>query len=246
MKSKKILVTGASRGIGQAIAIQLAKEGYSLLLHARTKEHLTETIQKINDDTTTHIITADFLKIEEVKAFLTILKKEHKDLFGIVSNAGITFDKPIAYQPEKEIDSILQVNLKVPILLGKLAMKLFLKNKTGVFIHMASVVGEMGNAFQSIYASTKAGVVALSKSWAREISTLEPDHKARFLSVSPGFIQTNMTDKLDKNIQAHYKSTIPSKRFGTPQEVAHLISFLISDQSPYINGSEVKINGGIL
>ncbi|MEO1259507.1 MAG: SDR family NAD(P)-dependent oxidoreductase [Bacteroidota bacterium] len=245
MKNAKILITGASRGIGQAIALKLSQEGFSLVLHARQDESLIETISQLKEGIAYETITADLADPNQVKGFLSALKKAHKDLYGIVSNAGITSDKPIAYQPEKEIDLLLQVNLKVPILLGKYAMKHFMKTKKGFFVNISSVVGEIGNAFQSVYGASKAGITALSKSWAKEIGQLVPDHEVRFLTVSPGFIETDMTDQLTPAIKSLYKKSIPSNRFGHPGEVANLIAFLLSEQSPYINGSEIKINGGI-
>ncbi|MEO1259516.1 MAG: SDR family NAD(P)-dependent oxidoreductase [Bacteroidota bacterium] len=246
MKNNKILVTGASRGIGQAIAIRLARSGYSLVLHARKAENLENTIQMLPTSTPYNILIADFSEPEAVKEFIRTLKKTHKDLFGIISNAGIALDKPIAYQPEKDIDLMLQINLRTPVLLGKYAMKHFIKTKKGVFINIASCIGEMGNAFQSVYAATKAGLVALSKSWAKEIGQLAPEHQVRFLSVSPGFVETDMTRGLNAEIQSKYLESIPANRFGNTAEVANLIAFLMSEDSPYINGSDIKINGGIL
>ncbi|MEN0002747.1 MAG: SDR family oxidoreductase [Bacteroidota bacterium] len=243
---RKILVTGASRGIGQAIAVELAQAGYSLLLHASVKENLYQTIEQLPAKAEYQALAADFSRPDAVGHFIQQLKKEHKDLYGIVSNAGIALDKPLSYQPEREIDLLLQVNLKVPILLGKLALKLFLKNREGVCINIASCIGQMGNAYQSVYAATKAGLVALSKSWAKEMGQLLPQHRVRFLSVAPGLIETDMTTNLDEQVLANYQSQIPANRFGQAQDVAQLIAFLISDRATYINGSTISINGGLL
>ncbi len=243
---RKILITGASRGIGQATAVCLSLEGYELVLHARRPENLVATLGMIAPGSNHHILTGDFSNPIEFQQFLKLLGKEHKDLYGVVSNAGITRDKSIIYQPEKEIDELLLVNLKVPILLGKWALKQFIKRKSGVFIHLGSCTGETGNAFQSVYSASKAALVALSKSWARECQRLLSDHQIRIVTLSPGIIETDLTEVLPKQIKDNYLSNIPSGRFGRAGEVASCINFLLSDQAGYLNGSEVKLNGGML
>lgn len=244
--NKKVLITGASRGIGRATAIQLAEEGYDLLLHASKLENLNELLSSLPQDCKYELLIADFSAEEQVKEFISRLKKEHKKLFGIVSNAGIAIDKALAYQPISEIDKMLNVNLKAPVLLAKTAMKLFSTEKKGVFIAISSCVGEMGNAFQSVYAASKAGNVALCKSLAKEIGLLYDEHQIRFISLSPGFIQTDMVNALNKEIQIEYLKKVPLKRAGEAKEVANTVSFLLSDKASYINGSEIKINGGLL
>ncbi|HTM99285.1 MAG TPA: SDR family oxidoreductase, partial [Pedobacter sp.] len=160
MAIKKVLITGASRGIGLAIANKLANQ-YELILHATNEQSFTRPIPNSS------IISADFSDPEQVTAFCKRLKKEHGDeLYAIINNAGVTLDNSIIFQSEKDIDKMLNVNLKAPIMICKTAMKIFNVRKKGVIINVGSVIGETGNAFQSIYAATKAGLVAFSKSLA--------------------------------------------------------------------------------
>ncbi len=240
MPEKKILITGASRGLGLAISNALSKE-YTLILHATRKESFTSI------DPKHHLLCADLSDPNELSEFCKRLKKEHGDtLYGVINNAGITFDKPLVYQPELEIDRILQVNLKAPIMICKAVMKQFLLNKRGVIINVSSCVGETGNAFQAVYSATKAGLTALSKSLAREVAALSEEHNIRILSIAPGFIETEMTEKVPENFRQEYKKAIPANRFGNVNEVADVVAFLISDKASYINGTNININGGIL
>lgn len=240
MQKLKVLITGASRGLGLAISKKLASE-YTLILHASKEENLSE----VGPDS--HILCADFSDAEQINAFCKQLKKEHGDtLYAVINNAGVTFDKPISFQPEREIDAMINVNLKAPVLISKTAMKIFGLNKKGVIINISSVVGESGNAFQSVYAATKAGLVALSKSLAQEAAALNAEHDIRVLSVSPGFIETDMTDAIPETEKEKYLKLIPAKRFGKVEDVAEAVSFLLSDRASYINGTNINVNGGIL
>lgn len=239
MTNKKILITGASKGLGLAISKKLSTQ-YQLILHASSPESFTTTIPN------SELMFADFSDTEQVASFCKQLKKEHGDsLYAVINNAGVTFDNSLIFQPEKAIDTMLNVNLRAPILICKTAMKLFSLSKTGVIINISSVVGQTGNAFQSVYAATKAGLVALSKSLAQEAAALNEEHSIRVLSVSPGFVETDMTDKLPAAEKEKYLKMIPSKRFGKAEDVADLISFLLSDQAFYVNGTNIHVNGGL-
>ncbi|MBU1373928.1 MAG: SDR family oxidoreductase [Bacteroidetes bacterium] len=239
MKKKKVLITGASRGLGLAIAKRIYQE-YDLILHATREESFTEIPPN------SQLLCADFSDKEQVANFCKELKKNGDHLYGIINNAGVTFDKPLTFQPEKDIDMMLQINLKTPMLICKTAMKIFGLNKKGVIINVSSVVGETGNAFQSIYAATKAGLVAFSKSLAKEAGMLNNDHEIRVLSISPGFLSSDMTDKIPETEKEKYLKMIPSQRFGKVEEIAETIAFLLSEKAAYINGSDIKINGGII
>ena len=240
MPEKKILITGASRGLGLAISNALSKE-YTLILHATRKESFT------NPDPKHHLLCADLSDPNELNDFCKRLKKEHGDtLYGVINNAGVTFDKSLVYQPENEIDKMLHVNLKAPIMICKAVMKQFLLNKQGVIINVSSCVGETGNAFQAVYSATKAGLAALSKSLAREVSALSEEHAIRILSIAPGFIETEMTDSVPEKFRQEYLKAIPTNRFGNVKEVADVVAFLVSDKASYINGTNININGGIL
>jgi len=240
MTKKKILITGASRGLGLAIAKKLSAD-YTLILHASSKDSFTETIPD------SEVLCADFSDSDQVANFCKQLKKLHGDsLYGVINNAGVTFDKPLNYQPDKEIDAMLNVNLRAPIMICKTAMKIFGLNQSGVIINISSVVGETGNAFQSVYAATKAGLASLSRSLAQEAAALNQEHTIRVLSVSPGFIQTDMTDSIPETIKDKYLNMIPAKRFGKVDDIAEAVAFLISDKASYINGTNIHINGGLI
>jgi 3-oxoacyl-[acyl-carrier protein] reductase len=238
MAHKKILITGASRGLGLAIAQKLSAD-YSLILHASKPESFTTEIPN------SEILCADLGDINQVNDFCKKLKK-HGDLYGVINNAGVTYDKPINFQPEREIEDMINVNLKAPILICKTAMKIFGLNQQGVIINISSVVGETGNAFQSVYAATKAGLVAFSRSLAQEAGAANQEHAIRVLSVSPGFILTDMTDAIPEAYKDKYLRMIPAKRFGNVNDVAETIAFLVSDKASYINGTNIHINGGLI
>jgi 3-oxoacyl-[acyl-carrier protein] reductase len=151
MSKQKVLITGASKGLGLAIAKKLSGQ-YDLILHASRPESFTEIPENAE------LLCADFNDAEALSNFCKKLKKEHGDsLYAVVNNAGLTFDKSLIYQPEHEIDTILQVNLKAPIIICKTVMKLFMLNKRGVIINISSCVGETGNAFQAVYSATRLG-----------------------------------------------------------------------------------------
>ncbi len=234
-----ILITGASKGLGLAIAKILCRK-YYLILHATTAESFTETIPN------SELLYADFSDPEQLTNFCKHIKSNYKNnLFAVINNAGLTFDGSLIYQLEKNIDKMLMVNLKAPIMICKAAFKIFNNNNEGIIINISSVVGETGNAFQAVYSATKAGLMALSKSLAQEAAALSQEHHIRVLSVSPGLLETDMTKLLSADIRNGYKQKIPSGRFGTVQEVAEVICFLLSDKASYINGTNININGGI-
>jgi len=242
----KVLVTGASKGIGRAIALRLQGQ-YSLILHASSAESLSDVWNELDAPGRHEQLCADLSDSDALKSFCTQIRKNYSDsLYCVINNAGITLDKPLLFQPETDIDRILQVNLKAPVMICKAAYKIFHAQGKGVIINMSSCVGETGNAFQSVYAASKAGLVAFSKSLAREAGALLPAHSIRVLTVSPGFIETEMTAKIPETDKQKYKENIPDKRLGQPEEVASLIAFLLSGEADYMNGSEIKINGGIV
>jgi 3-oxoacyl-[acyl-carrier protein] reductase len=240
MNKKKVLITGASKGLGLAISRKLSS-AYELILHASKEDSFTSI------EPGSHILCADFSDSDQLANFCKQLKKQHGDtLYAVINNAGVTYDKPLNFQPEREIDAMLNVNLRAPIMICKTAMKIFGLNNTGVIINISSVVGESGNAFQSVYAATKAGLAALSRSLAQEAAALNQSHTIRVLSVSPGFIETDMTAGIPEAIKEKYLDLIPAKRFGKVDDVAEAIVFLLSDKASYINGTNIHINGGLI
>lgn len=234
-----MLITGASKGLGLAMARRLDQD-FCLILHASKDENISE-LKEGN-----FVLTANLNNPDELKEFCKKLKSEHgDDLFAVINNAGVSFDKPLAFQPESDIDTMMMVNLKAPIMISKTAFKIFgLKNK-GIIINVSSCVAETGNAFQSVYAATKAGLIAFSKSLAKEAAALNHDHQIRVLSISPGFIETPMTDAIPQAERDKYLKMIPAQRFGKAEEIADTIAFLLSDKASYINGSNIEINGGL-
>lgn len=222
------------------MARKLAGE-YCLILHASKEENITELWEG------NFVLAADLGNPEELKEFCKRLRSEHSDdLYAVINNAGVSIDKPIAFQPEKDIDTMIMVNLKAPIMISKTAFKIFgLKNR-GVIINVSSCVAETGNAFQSVYAATKAGLIAFSKSLAKESAELYQEHQIRVLSISPGFIETSMTDSIPQAIKEKYLKMIPAQRFGTAEDIAETIAFLLSSKASYINGSNIEVNGGLL
>ena len=241
MDKPKVLITGASKGIGQAIAQKLSEQ-YTVILHASKPENLPPAQDGI------HHLCADFSDNNQLSEFCSRLKKEHgESLFAVINNAGLTFDKSLIFQPEKDIDTIIQVNLKAPIMICKTAMKIFNTKKSGVVINISSIVAQTGNAFQAVYTATKAGLIALSKSLAQEAAVLNQDgHDIRILSISPGFIETNMTSTLPEAERVKYLNRIPARRFGTPEDVANQVLFLLSEKASFINGVNIDINGGMI
>lgn len=239
MSKQKILITGASRGLGLAIA-QALNNDYCLILHATKAENITQ----LKEDN--YILAADFSKPEEVTSFCKALKAQHgEDLHAVINNAGITLSKSLLFQPEREIDDAIQINLKAPIQISKTAIKIFSVKQKGVIINMSSMVAETGNAFQTIYSATKAGLATFSKSLAKEAGALYENNQIRVLSVSPGLINTDMADSISQSEQEKIIKNIPLKRMGYAEEVAKVVAFLVSDQASYVNGSTINVNGGL-
>lgn len=241
MEKKKVLITGASKGLGLAIAKKLAHE-YTLILHASKPESFNTVIPD------SHILCADFADATQVAEFCKQLKKEHGEaLYAVINNAGVTYDKPLNFQPDREIDAMLNINLRAPVMICKTAMKIFGLKNQGVIINISSVVGQTGNAFQAVYAATKAGLAALSLSLAQEAAALNNSgHNIRVLSVSPGFIETDMTATIPPPIKEKYLNMIPAGRFGKVDDVADTVAFLLSTKASYINGTNIHINGGLI
>jgi 3-oxoacyl-[acyl-carrier protein] reductase len=237
---KKVLITGASRGLGLAISKKLSAE-YTLILHASKEESFKDI------EPGAHILCADFSDNDQLANFCRRLKTEHGDsLYAVINNAGLTLNKSLIFQPERDIDAMLNVNLKAPIMICKTAMKIFNLNKQGVIINMSSCVGQTGGPFQSVYAAAKAGLVALSKSLAQEAGALNEEHKIRVLSISPGFIETDMTNSIPESEKDKYFKMIPANRFGKADDIAEAILFLLSNKASYINGTNIPIDGGLL
>lgn len=241
---KMVLITGASRGIGRAIALKLAKK-YRLILHASVESSLVSL--KTELDGNHEILYADFTDVAATKNFCTELKKiAGKSLYAVVNNAGIAIDKPLMYQSMRDIDAMLSVNMKAPLLISKVALKIFIANNKGVLVNISSCVGQTGNAFQVVYSMTKAAMTVMSKAIAKEVAALNKEHQIRSVSIAPGFIETDMTKELTDSVREAYIKMIPTSHFGHPSDVADAVDFVLSKQASYINGTEIAVNGGII
>ncbi|RZL14299.1 MAG: SDR family oxidoreductase [Pedobacter sp.] len=215
-------------------------QDYCLILHASREEHVTE-LREGN-----YVLAADLSDPDALKDFCKRLKAEHgDDLYAVINNAGVAIDKPLIYQPERDIDHMMQVNLKAPIIITKAVIKLFGAKGKGVIINVSSCVATTGNAYQSVYAATKAGLISFSRSMAKEVSLIYEGSQIRVLSIAPGFIETAMTAAIPDKEKVKYLEMIPSGRFGKPEDIAETVAFLLSERSAYINGSSIDINGGL-
>lgn len=239
LKGKTVLVTGSSRGIGEAIALAFAQQGANIVLNARkpVSEEMTEKLTALGVKVET--ILGDVSEFDTAK----MIVDKTKELFGsidvLVNNAGINRDKLIMRMTEEDFDSTYQVNLKGSFNMIRHALPLMLKQRAGSIINISSVVGETGNVGQANYAASKAGVIGLSKSVAREAAA----RGVTCNTITPGFIETDMTDALSDKIQEQMMSQIPLKRFGKTEDIADAAVFL--SKSDYITGQTIRVNGGM-
>lgn len=237
------LVTGGARGIGFAIASELAGDGYTIVISDILADMARESAAKLAaDGARTLAVSGDVSRPEEVEVMfgLTVEKFGRVDI--LVNNAGVTRDNLMLRLEEKDWDLVLDVNLKGAFLCTKAASRIMMKNRWGRIINISSVVGIMGNAGQANYSASKAGLIGLTKSSAKELAARNVTVNA----VAPGFIQTEMTDKLPQETRDGFLSMVPLKRAGTPRDVARVVSFLASDNAEYITGQVIHCDGGML
>lgn len=241
---KIALITGASRGIGKQIAITLAKEGYNISLNCRKQSEevikIKEEIESYNVDCL--IVEGDVSKFEDAEK----ITKQTIEAFGridvLVNNAGITKDMLLLRMKEEDFKSVIDVNLCGTFNMTKNVSSYMMKTRSGRIINLASVVGISGNAGQSNYAASKAGIIGFTKSLAKELAS----RNILVNAVAPGFIQTDMTDVLKDDIKTKILEQIPLRREGTAEDVANVVKFLASDDSKYITGQTINIDGGML
>ena len=239
LKNKNIIITGASGGIGFSIVERLNNIGANILATGTKIEKLEDLKKKFENIKT---LKFDISKSDQIEDFI---EKATTELGGsldcLINNAGITQDNLAIRMSFEEWKKVIDINLNSVFLLSKFAIKKMLKNKSGKIVNITSVVGHTGNVGQANYTASKAGIVAMSKSLAIEYAK----KNININCISPGFIKTNMTDKLDQKYKDVIVSKIPSARLGEPNDIANAAVFLCSNQSSYINGETLHVNGGM-
>lgn len=241
--SKSALVTGASRGIGRSIALQLAEEGYNVAVnYAGNKDKAEAVVEEIKDKgVEAFAIQANVANPDEVKDMIQEVVKQFGSLDVLVNNAGITRDNLLMRMKEQEWDDVINTNLKGVFNCIQKATRQMMKQRSGAIINLSSVVGAVGNPGQANYVATKAGVIGLTKTAARELASRNITVNA----VAPGFIVSDMTDALNDDLKDQMKSQIPLGRFGEDTDIANTVAFLASDKAKYITGQTIHVNGGM-
>ena len=237
LKGKTAVVTGASRGIGKVIAEKLHQAGAKVILIARNEEKLKQLAKQLGD---CPYYALDISDREKVAETFKTLQKEN-DIHILVNNAGITRDNILMAMKEEEIDSVIDTNLKSVFFITKQVVRKMLKQRWGRIINITSVIGLMGNAGQSNYAASKAGIIGFTKSLAKEIGSRNITVNA----IAPGFIETDMTKDLPEETKKAMIDSIPLKRTGTAEDVANAVLFLASDLASYITGTVLNVSGGM-
>jgi len=239
LEKKNIIVTGASGGIGNAIIKKLSESGANILASGTRIEKLEELKKNFKG---LKILKFDISQSDKIEEFIENATNElGGSLDGLVNNAGITQDNLAIRMSLDEWQKVININLTSTFLMSKFAIKKMLKNKSGKIVNITSVVGHTGNLGQANYTASKAGIVAMSKSLAVEYAK----KNININCISPGFIKTAMTDKIDDKFKEVIISKIPSARLGEPDDIANAVLFLSSDQSKYINGETLHVNGGM-
>lgn len=240
---KNVLVTGSSRGIGAEIAKVLASFGLKVWINYRSGAELADKLKAEIESSGGQAAVIGFDASDD-EAFVGAIKAiidSDGSLDYLVNNAGITNDKLALRMKVEDFESVIKANLTSAFIGCREALKAMSKNRFGAVVNIASIVGEMGNAGQSNYAASKGGMIAMSKSFAFEGAS----RNVRFNTITPGFIETDMTHALKDDVKAMYSSKIPLGRFGSATEVANAVAFLLSDYASYVTGETLKVNGGL-
>lgn len=244
LKGKTAVITGASRGIGRAIALELAEHGANIVVnYSGSEAKAYEVVEEIKQNGGNAIaIRANVANMEEVQSMM----KESLEQFGtidvLVNNAGITRDNLLMRMKEDEWDDVININLKGVFNATKAVTRQMMKQRSGRIINIASIVGVSGNPGQANYVAAKAGVIGLTKTTARELASRHITANA----IAPGFITTDMTDKLTEDVKTEMLKQIPLARFGDAKDIASVVSFLASDKSAYITGQTLHVDGGMV
>jgi len=243
LSGKVSLITGSTRGIGRAIAEKLASAGSTVIITGRDKNRADEVAKEIKEKFSVETLglSMDVGNPESVKKAFDEINKAFGGVDILVNNAGITRDKLFMRMTLNDWEEVIRTNLTGAFLVTQQAIKKMLKQRWGRIINISSVVGFIGNAGQTNYASTKAGLIGFTKSLAKELAP----RNILVNAVAPGFIETDMTAALSEDIRERYKEQIPLGRFGSPEEVANVVLFLCSDLASYITGETIHVNGGM-
>ena len=238
LKNKKILVTGATGGIGGAIVKKLNSLNANIMASGTNDLKLNRLV---NEFPKINVIKFDISQHSKIEEFIEEVSKTLGGLDVLINNAGITMDNLSLRMKSEEWEKVISLNLTSSFYLSKFAIKKMLKNKFGRIVNITSIVGHTGNLGQSNYSASKAGLIAMSKSLAIEYAR----KNITINCVSPGFIETNMTDKINENYKQELLSRIPMNKLGTGEDVSNTVAFLSSDSSSYITGETIHVNGGM-
>ena len=242
MEEKQVVfVTGGSRGIGKAIALKYAENGYNVVINYVSEntniDELKDEFDKYSIESL--IVKADVSKAEEVENAVKQAIEKFGKIDVLVNNAGITRDTLLMRMKEEDFDKVIEINLKGTFLVTKAVTPYMMKRRNGRIVNLSSVVGVTGNAGQSNYSASKAGIIGFTKSVAKELASRD----IRANAVAPGFIDTDMTNVLSDDVKANINAQIPMKRMGTAREIANVVYFLGSEESSYITGQVINIDG---
>ncbi|GCD83384.1 3-oxoacyl-[acyl-carrier-protein] reductase FabG [Parageobacillus thermoglucosidasius] len=244
LQGKVALVTGASRGIGRAIALELARQGAKIAVnYAGSEAKANEVVGEIkNMGGEAFAIQADVADAQAVEQMIKTVLERFERIDILVNNAGITRDNLLMRMKEEEWDDVIDINLKGVFNCTKAVTRPMMKQRYGRIVNIASVVGVMGNPGQANYVAAKAGVIGLTKTAARELASRNITVNA----VAPGFITTDMTERLSEEIKSEMLKQIPLARFGEPEDVAKVVAFLVSDAASYMTGQTLHVDGGMI
>ncbi|MFW5889055.1 MAG: 3-oxoacyl-[acyl-carrier-protein] reductase [Bacillota bacterium] len=243
-KNKTILITGGSRGIGKAIVLEFAKAGANIIINYVNSKDKAEAVAKaaIKLGGNAQVIQANIAVFDEAKKLVDQATETFGQIDVLINNSGITKDNLMLRMNEDDFDQVIDVNLKGTWNMCKHLTRNFLKNKSGSIINISSVLGIIGNAGQANYVASKAGIIGLTKALAKEFAS----RNIRVNAIAPGFIETEMTEKIPENIKENYLKQIPLNRPGKPEDIANLCLFLASDKATYITGQVINVNGGMI
>jgi|TARA_B110000046_G_scaffold86894_1_gene95054 3-oxoacyl-[acyl-carrier protein] reductase len=244
LENKTAIITGATRGIGREIAIEFAKQGAHIAFTYSTSVEAAETLElELNNlGINAKGYQSDAANFEAAQELAKEILIEFGSIEVLINNAGITKDNLLLRISENDFDKVIDVNLKSVFNMTKAVIRPMMKQRSGSIINMSSIVGLKGNAGQSNYAASKSGIIGFSKSVALELGS----RNVRSNVIAPGFIETEMTGKLDETIVQSWRDSIPLKRGGTPKDIANACVFLASDMSSYITGQTLSVDGGML